>query len=73
MSYRVRPRVVVFNPLLKKISYVMVVGFIYGEKRSTRITTELPQLTDKFYHIMLYRVRRAMSGVRFHNVSGDMH
>ena len=73
MSYRVRPRVVGFNPLFKKISYFVVVGFIYGGNRSTRITTELPQLTDKFYHIMLYRVRLAMSGVRFHYDSGDMH
>ena len=37
----------------------------------TEKTNDLPQVTDKFNHTMLYRVFLGLSEIRTHNCSGD--
>ena len=52
------------SPLYRGSQFYWLRKLGYPEK-----TTDLPQVTDKLYHILLYR----LSGIHTHNVSGDRY
>ena len=53
-------------------SCIMEISFICGGNRSTLKTTDLSQVTDKLYHIMLYRVHLAISWIQVIKFVSDL-
>ena len=55
-------------PVMSWRSVLLVGKLKYSEK-----TSELSQVIDKRYYIMLHQVHLTMNGIRTHNVRSDMH
>jgi len=63
----------VFNATFNNISVISWRSVLLVEKTGvTDKTNDLLQVNDIFYHIILYWVHLAMSGIHTHNFGGEM-
>jgi hypothetical protein len=57
---------------IKKISFRVAGSFLFWWMKPDK-TTDVSQVSDKLYHIMLYRVHLAMCGIQTDNVGDGGH